>query len=198
MLTGRRSQQKRGEKLSNADENKVEGKREPEKPCTVSIHKSTSVSLRNLDNLTSAKYGETGGGGVLVMQERIEDAHAAKVDVNAKADAPDASNASNIDTTKIDVKRGIGKPCSVAIAMSQCVSLIHQSLCDARDTMKGLPDATNTKPDKNSFRLLCLITEIQNVSMAIGQFRTTHEENIGDTGYKHLGVMMESLDLIYK
>ena len=53
-----------------------------------------------------------------MTQDRIADTDAAKVDVNAKADAPDASGASNTDTIKIDVKRGIGKPCTVAIAMS--------------------------------------------------------------------------------
>ena len=68
MLTGRRSQLKRGEKLSNADENKVEGKRESEKPCTVSIHNSTSVSLINLDNQKYGNDGRTSKGGVLVTQ----------------------------------------------------------------------------------------------------------------------------------
>ena len=181
---------KEAKQLSNSDENKVDEKRESEKPCTVSINKSTSVSLRKMYNLTDVKDGGTGEGGVLVTQDRIVDADTAKVDVNAKADAPDAFDASNIETTKIDVKRGIVKMCSVSISLSRCVYLIQQSLCNTRNTMKGSPGATNTNPDKNSFCLLGLITEIQNVSMAIGQFRTTHEENIGDTGYKHLGVIM--------
>ena len=47
----------------------------------------------------------------------MADADVAKVDVNAKADAPDASDASNIDTPKINMKRGIGKPCAVAITL---------------------------------------------------------------------------------
>ena len=78
---------------------------------------SPSVSLRQLDNLTSGKDGGTFEGGVLVNQERMIDADTAKVDVNAKADAPDASAASEIDTPKIDVKRGIGKLCAVVIAL---------------------------------------------------------------------------------
>ena len=62
----------------------------------------------------------------------MADADVAKVDVNAKADAPDASDASNIDTNKIDVKRGIGKPCAVAIVLYRHVSLRQQTLCDAQ------------------------------------------------------------------
>ena len=61
-----------------------------------------------------------GEGGVLVTQERIKDADAAKVDANAKSDAPytsDASDSSNIDTPKIDVNRGIGKLCAVVIEL---------------------------------------------------------------------------------
>ena len=45
----------------------------------------------------------------------MKDANAAKVDANAKADASDASK---IDTPKIDVKIGIVKPCDVAIILS--------------------------------------------------------------------------------
>ena len=73
------------------------------------------MSLRQLGNLAAGKDGGTGEGGVLVTQERMEDADAAKVDENGKADAPDASK---IDTNKINVKRGIRKPCAVAIALS--------------------------------------------------------------------------------
>ena len=57
---------KEAKKSSNADKNKVDEKRESEKPCTVSIDTSPSVSLRHLDNLTSGKDGGTGEGGVLV------------------------------------------------------------------------------------------------------------------------------------
>ena len=56
-------------------------------------------------------------GGVLVTQESMTDADAAKIGANAKSDASDASNASNIDTPKIDVKRGIGKLCTVVIEL---------------------------------------------------------------------------------
>ena len=41
------------------------------------------------------------------MQDRMKDAEAAKVDVNEKAESPDASDGFNIGTTKIDAKRGI-------------------------------------------------------------------------------------------
>ena len=43
----------------------------------------------------------------------MSDADVAKVDADAKADAPDASDTSDdskIDTPKIDVKKGTGKP----------------------------------------------------------------------------------------
>ena len=109
---------KEAKKSSNADENKVDEKIYPEKPCNVTIYMSTSVYLRHIDNLTSGKDGGTGKGGVLVMQERMVDSDADKVDANAKADAPNASGASKIKTTKIDVKRGILKTCAIAIALS--------------------------------------------------------------------------------
>ena len=56
-------------------------------------------------------------GGVLVTPESMTDADAAKIGANAKPDASDASNASNIDTPKIDAKRGIGKLCMVVIEL---------------------------------------------------------------------------------
>ena len=76
--------------------------------------------MRQLNKLTSRKDGGKGDGGVLVTQERMADADADKVDANAKADAPDASdayNSSKIETPKIDLKRGIGKPCVIVIAL---------------------------------------------------------------------------------
>ena len=82
------------------------------------IYTSPSVSLRHIDKLTSGEDGGTDEGGVLVMQERMADADATKVEVNTKVDAPDASGASKIDTNKINVKKEIGKPCAVAIALS--------------------------------------------------------------------------------
>ena len=135
---------------------------------------SPSVSLRQMDNLANEKYGVTGEVGVLVTQESMTDADAAKVAVNAKVYAPEASNAFKIDTTNIDMKRGIGKLCAVAISLYRHVSLRYHSLCNARNTEKGSPGATNTNMAKDSFRLLDLITEVQNVSMAIRKFRTTH------------------------
>ena len=71
-----------------------------------------------LDNLAAENYGGTGEDSFLVTQERMADADVAKVDVNAKAYAPDASNASNIKTPKIQLKRGIVKPCDVVIVLS--------------------------------------------------------------------------------
>ena len=93
---------------------------------------SPSMSLRHLVNLTSGKYGVTGEVGFLVTQERMTDNDMAKVDANTKADTPDASDASKINTPKINVKRGIGKSCAVAIALSSHVSLIQQDLLDAQ------------------------------------------------------------------
>ena len=54
--------------MSNADEKKVDKKRESEKPCNVDINTSISVSLRHLDKPTSGEAGVMGEGGVLVMQ----------------------------------------------------------------------------------------------------------------------------------
>ena len=84
------------------------------------------MSFRHLDNLKSGKYGETGEGGVLVMQEITKDSDTAKVDANVKADAPDDSNVFNgskIDTPKINVKRGIEKPCAAEIVLYWRMSL---------------------------------------------------------------------------
>ena len=69
-----------------------------------------------------------------MTQERMIDADTAKFDAkkNAKADAPDTSGASKIDTPKIYVKRGIGKACAVAIALSRRMYLIQQALCDGQ------------------------------------------------------------------
>ena len=67
----------------------------------------------------------------------MADTDAAKVDANAKADAPDASDCSKIDNLKIDVKRGIGKPCTVAIALSQSVSLRQQALHESHSYGEG-------------------------------------------------------------
>ena len=53
-----------------------------------------------------------------MTQERMIDADGDKVDADTKTAAPYASDASNIDTPNIDVKRGIGKPCTVAIELS--------------------------------------------------------------------------------
>ena len=76
---------------------------------------SPSLSLRQLDNPTDGKDGGTGEGGVLVTQERMTDTDSAKVDVNTKADACNASNSSRINTPEINLKKGIVKPCIVVI-----------------------------------------------------------------------------------
>ena len=73
----------------------------------------------------------------MVIQKRMADADEAKIDVNAKADTPDAFDASNIDTPNINVKRGIGKLCDVVIALFQSVSLIQNSLCDSQSDGEG-------------------------------------------------------------
>ena len=73
-----------------------------------------------------------------MTQERTADADTTKVDANAKDDAPDASDTydasgdSKIDTPKINVKRRIGKPYAVAIALSRQVSLRQQALHDTQ------------------------------------------------------------------
>ena len=74
--------------------------------------------LRQLDNLTSGKDGGTGGGGVLMTQESMTDADAAKVYANTKSDAHETSDASKIDTPKINEKRRIEKPKAVSIVLS--------------------------------------------------------------------------------
>ena len=96
--------------------------------------------LRYLDNLTAEKDGGTGEGGVLVTQERMTDSDAAKVDANVKADAPKgyvSSNSYNIDTPKIDVKRGIGKLQDFATSLSWRMSLRQKSLYGAQSDGEG-------------------------------------------------------------
>ena len=44
-MTGQRSQKKRGNFFSNADEDKVDEKKESEKPCTVAIDTRPPVCL---------------------------------------------------------------------------------------------------------------------------------------------------------
>ena len=69
------------------------------------------------------------------MQESMKYADAAKVGANAKADAPEASNASNaykINTPNINVNRGMVKPCAVSIALSRRMSLRQQALRDTQ------------------------------------------------------------------
>ena len=73
----------------------------------------------------------------MVTQESTTDADAAKVNVNAKSDAPDASNASKIDTPKINVKIMIVKPCAISIILSRQVSLRYLALNDAQSDGKG-------------------------------------------------------------
>ena len=70
--------------------------------------------LRQPGNLTHVKDGETSEGGVLVTQERTTDSDTAKVDANSKADSSDGSNT---NTPNINVKRGIGKLCAIAISL---------------------------------------------------------------------------------
>ena len=73
------------------------------------------MSLRNIGNLTYRKDGE---GCVLVTQDRKTDADAAKVDAKAKADTPNGSDCSKINTTNIGVKIWIGKTCPIEIFLS--------------------------------------------------------------------------------
>ena len=74
--------------------------------------------LRHLEKLTARKDGGTDEGGVLVTKEKMADADASKVDANEKADASEASDAWNIDTPKINVKRGTRKTCAITIVIS--------------------------------------------------------------------------------
>ena len=90
--------------------------------------------MRQLEKLTSGKDGGTSEGGVLVAQERITDADAANIDANEKVDASDVSN---VDTPKIGVNRGIGKPCAVAIALYRRVFLRQHALHDAQSYGEG-------------------------------------------------------------
>ena len=67
-----------------------------------------------MGNLTDGKDGGTSEGGVMVVQERKTDADTARVDANSKADSSDGSK---IDASNINVKRGIGKLCAIAISL---------------------------------------------------------------------------------
>ena len=76
----------------------------------------------------------------MVIQERITDSDMAKVDANAKTDAPDASDASEaskIKTTNINVYKWMGKLCSVEIKMYWHVYLRQQSLYDTQSDGEG-------------------------------------------------------------
>ena len=95
------------------------------------------MSLIQLDNFTAGKDGGTVEGGVLVTQDRMTDTDASKVDANAKSDAPNASDGSKIGAPKIHVKRGIVRPCSVAIVLSRNVSLIQKFIRDAQSDGEG-------------------------------------------------------------
>ena len=75
--------------------------------------------MRQLENLKYGKDFGTGEENLLVTQERMKDTDAAKVNANAKTDALDASDGSKIDIFNINVKIGIGKPCTVTIRMSR-------------------------------------------------------------------------------
>ena len=74
------------------------------------------------------------------MHESMTESDVAKVDVNAKADTPDASDSSKgskIDTPNIDLKRGIGKMCNILIVLYQLVSLAYKALSDAKSDGEG-------------------------------------------------------------
>ena len=93
-----------------------------------------------MENLKAGKYCGNDEGGILVTQERMKYFDASKVDANEKEGAPDTSNAfdgSKIDTPKINVKRGKGKICSVAITLSQRLSLRQQALRDSQPDGEG-------------------------------------------------------------
>ena len=136
-LMRRSSHQKRGENCQMQMKTRLKGKRESENSCTSVIDTSPSMSLIHLDNLTVFKDGGTGEGGVSETQERITDAFMAKVDANAKSDAPYTSNASNINTPKIDVNIEIVKLCVILIALPQRVFLSQQALCDTQSSIEG-------------------------------------------------------------
>ena len=76
--------------------------------------------------------------------------------------------------------------------------MVTNAITPARNSTEGSPGVTNTNAAKDYFCPLDLILEVQNVSTVLGQFRIIHEDNIGDDGFKHLGVMIELLDLIYE
>ena len=156
---------KEATKISNADKNKVDEKRESEKPCTVAVDTSPSVSFRQLDNLAAGKDGGTGEGGVLVNQYRMTDADAEKVDANEKSDNPDTSDSFKIDTPMIDVKRGIGKPCAVAIKLYRHEYLIQHSLHDAQSDGEGAD--TGTFDAKKRQKMRQQKTEFQNAKQSL-------------------------------
>ena len=99
------------------------------------------MSLKQLENLIDSKDCVTSEGGILVTQESMTDTDVAKFYANEKADAPGAPNAPDapdapdafkIDTPKINMNRGIGKPCTVVKKMSLRMSLRQQALHDAQ------------------------------------------------------------------
>ena len=96
--------------------------------------------MRQLQNMKYGKDCVTGEGGVLVAQQSMPGADAAKVKTNKKADTPntsDASNSSNIDTSNIDMNRWIEKPCAVAITLIWHVTLRQHYIRDSQSGNEG-------------------------------------------------------------
>ena len=74
-----------------------------------------------LYNLIDGKYSVLDEGGFLVTQDRILSYDADNVDVNVKANSPDTSDAydgSNMDSLKINVKRGIVNLTAIVVSLS--------------------------------------------------------------------------------
>ena len=90
-----------------------------------------------MEKLTYGKDGGMGGGSFLLTQEGMTDTDADKVDANTEADAPNASSGSKINTPKIDMKRGIGKPYTVLIEISWRVSLRQQAFLESHSAGEG-------------------------------------------------------------
>ena len=71
------------------------------------------------------------------------------------------------------------------------------SLTLSEKSPSGSPTDKDSNPVKESFHLLDLLQQVNNVSTALAEFKYNHATHINDAGIKDLEVMIESLNLIH-
>ena len=71
------------------------------------------------------------------------------------------------------------------------------SLTLSEKSPSGSPTDKDSNPVKESFHLLDLLQQVNNVATALAEFKYNHATHINDAGIKDLEVMIESLNLIH-